>query len=124
MKNTVSCVYAEPELESIKNAFVYWFNNTIADSDCPKLTEQEIYISWFCKILENIKMVISTTRPDHTCYEVTYIDKDKKLYIDVYKKFDHDSINITNKECEEENIYDTVEDMFNRSIANVFNSIF
>ena len=49
----------------------------------------EVYVLWFCKVLQNWKALVSTTLPDGMYYEVTY-DGDKQLaYIDAYKKFDN-----------------------------------
>lgn len=130
MKTNISCVRVEPESESMKNAFILWFNNTVADSDCPELDEHEVYIVWFCHIVGNAKMLISTNRPDHMYYEVTYHEDKKQLHIDAYKKFSHESLNICKNEKVEDTEEDgedpceTIEDMFNRSIASVFNNVF
>ena len=84
----------KPEEASMKNAFINWFNTTVADSDCPELKPEEVYTVWFCYIVGNAKMLISTTRPDHMYYEVTYHEEKKKLYIDAYKKFKHNDISV------------------------------
>ena len=84
----------KPEEASMKNAFINWYNTTVADSDCPELKPEEVYTVWFCYIVGNAKMLISTTRPDHMYYEVTYHKEKKQLHIDAYKKFKHDDISI------------------------------
>lgn len=49
--------------------------------------DQDIYVVWFCKTLQNWKALLSTTLPDGMYYEVTY-DGDKcQAYLDAYKKF-------------------------------------
>ena len=123
MKHTVSCASVEPEFESMRDAFIHWFNNRISDSDCPKLNRHEVYVVWFCYIVGNAKMLISTTRPDHMYYEVTYHKEKNQLHIDAYKKFVHDSIDIS-MDNEEEKDTSSLEDMFNQTIASVFDSIF
>lgn len=81
-----------PNAESMKEKFVEWYNDNIADFDVDKLLSNEVYIVWFCYIVGNAKALISTTRPDHMYYEVTWHDECKRLYIDSYKKFRHDTV--------------------------------
>ena len=123
MEKTVSCASVEPELESMKVAFIHWFNDRIADSDCPKLNRREVYIVWFCYIVGNAKMLISTTRPDHMYYEVTYHEEKKQLHIDAYKKFVHDSVDILTNNEEEEDDTAPLEDMFNNVIGSIWDSL-
>jgi hypothetical protein len=49
--------------------------------------EDDVYIVWFCKTLQNWKALISTNLPDGMYYEVTYDGDRKQTYIDAYKKF-------------------------------------
>lgn len=49
----------------------------------------EVYVVWFCKILQNWKALISTTLPDGMYYEVTYNGDAKEIYLDAYKKFEN-----------------------------------
>ena len=49
----------------------------------------EVYVVWFCKTLQNWKVLMSTTLPDQMYYEVTYNGDAKETYIDAYKKFDN-----------------------------------
>ena len=49
----------------------------------------EVYVVWFCKTLQNWKVLISTTLPDGMYYEVTYNGDQHETYIDAYKKFDN-----------------------------------
>lgn len=51
--------------------------------------QDEVYIVWFCKTLQNWKALISTTLPDGMYYEVTYNGDRRESYIDAYKKFDN-----------------------------------
>jgi hypothetical protein len=52
-------------------------------------SENEVYIVWFGKTLQNWKALISTTLPDGMYYEVTYNGDDNEIYLDAYKKFDN-----------------------------------
>lgn len=51
--------------------------------------EDEVYIVWFSKTLQNWKALVSTTLPDGMYYEVTFNGDKMELYIDAYKKFDN-----------------------------------
>lgn len=51
--------------------------------------EDEVYVVWFSKTLQNWKALISTTLPDGMYYEVTYNGDAKETYIDAYKKWDN-----------------------------------
>lgn len=52
-------------------------------------SEDEVYVVWFSKTLQNWKCLISTTLPDGMYYEVTYNGDKRETYIDAYKKFDN-----------------------------------
>lgn len=51
--------------------------------------EDEVYVVWFSKTLQNWKACISTTLPDGMYYEVTYNGNRRETYIDAYKKIDN-----------------------------------
>ena len=51
--------------------------------------QDEVYVVWFSKTLQNWKALISTTIPDGMYYEVTYNGDRAETYIDAYKKFDN-----------------------------------
>ena len=52
-------------------------------------SEDEVYVVWFAKTLQNWKALVSTTLPDGMYYEVTYNGDKHETYIDAYKKFDN-----------------------------------
>ena len=52
-------------------------------------SQEEVYIVWCCKTLQNWKALISTTLPDQMYYEVTYNGDKQETYLDAYKKFDN-----------------------------------
>lgn len=52
-------------------------------------SEDEVYIVWFSKTLQNWKALLSTTLPDGMYYEVTHNGDKGETYIDAYKKFDN-----------------------------------
>ena len=49
----------------------------------------DIYIVWKCKILQNWKLLFSTTLFDGMYYEVTYNGNKNEWYLDAYKKFEN-----------------------------------
>ena len=51
--------------------------------------EDEVYVVWFSKTLQNWKALISTTLPDGMYYEVTYNGDNKETYIDAYRKWEN-----------------------------------
>lgn len=51
--------------------------------------QDEVYVVWFVKALQNWKALVSTSLPDGMYYEVTYNGAAREAYIDAYKKFDN-----------------------------------
>jgi hypothetical protein len=52
----------------------------------------DVFVVWFCKVLQNWKALVSTDLPDGMYYEVTYNGDKKEVYLDAYKKFDNREI--------------------------------
>lgn len=50
-----------------------------------KIKEDEIYVVWLCKTLQNNKALLSTNNPDGLYFECTYNGDKKELYLDAYK---------------------------------------
>lgn len=93
-----------PSPESMLDVFVDWYNEKVSDFDVPKIEKDETYVVWFCYTLGNAKALISTTRPDHMYYELTYnlsgtadgwVDN---VFVDQYLKVSHTSIERESKE--------------------------
>lgn len=62
-------------------------NEHLDKSDKAKITEDDVYIVWMCKTLQNNKALLSTTLFDGMYYEITYNGDKKEVYVDAYKKF-------------------------------------
>lgn len=54
-----------------------------------KFREDEVFVVWFSKTLENWKALIGTTLNDRKYYEVTHNGAKKETYVDVYVKVDN-----------------------------------
>ena len=62
-------------------------NNRIDKTDGVQITEDNVFIVWSCKTLQNWKALVSTTLPDGMYYEVTHNGDKNETYIDAYKKW-------------------------------------
>lgn len=52
----------------------------------PDEIDDNIYVVWLCKILQNNKELLSTNYPDGLYFECTYNGDKDELYLDVYKR--------------------------------------
>lgn len=59
-----------------------------------ELTEDDVYVVWMCKTLQNNKALLSTNVCDGMYYEVTYNGDKNEMYLDAYKKLDNKCIKI------------------------------
>lgn len=75
-----------------KREVVEYFNQYADKTDQKKITEDDVFIVWVCKILQNNKALVSTTVPDGMYYEVTYDGDKQQAYVDVYKKWQNYSV--------------------------------
>lgn len=75
-----------------KREVVEYFNQYADKTDQKKITEDDVFIVWACKILQNNKALVSTTVPDGIYYEVTYDGDKQQAYVDVYKKWQNYSV--------------------------------
>lgn len=73
-------------IQAAKKAIVKAFNDR-KGSLHPTLKEEELYVVWLVKALQNNKALMSTSRSgDGLYFEVTYNGDDKEMYLDIYKK--------------------------------------
>lgn len=75
-------------VEMAKKAVVDYFNeqSEITDKN-GKISENDVYVVWLCKALQNNKALLSTTVSDGMYYEVTYNGDKNEMYVDAYKKW-------------------------------------
>lgn len=79
-------------MNKAKAIVVDYFNSRSDRTDNFKLTEDNVFVVWFCKTLQNWKALVSTTVPDGVYYEVTYNGDKQETYLDVYKKWENKRI--------------------------------
>ena len=69
-----------------KSEVVRYVNNRLDKTDGKQITEDDVFIVWMCKTLQNSKAMASTTLFDGMYFELTYNGDKKQLYVDAYKK--------------------------------------
>ena len=74
-------------LKLCKEKVVEYFNNRSDKTDKFEITEDDVFIVWSCKTLQNNKALVSTTVSDGMYYELTYNGDKNELYFDAYKKW-------------------------------------
>ena len=66
-----------------------YFNNHVDGSKNKKITIDDVFVVWFCKTLQNWKVLASTNVSDGMYYEVTHNGDRNETYVDVYKKLEN-----------------------------------
>lgn len=70
-----------------KKTVAEYANEHLDKADGKKITEDDVFIVWMCKTLQNSKALLSTILFDGMYYELTYNGDKKQLYVDAYKKW-------------------------------------
>lgn len=78
----------------VKHEVAKYTNEHLDKTDNRKITEDDVFIVWSCKTLQNNKALASTTLFDGMYYELTYNGDKKELYFDAYKKWENKCIPI------------------------------
>ena len=73
---------------------IEYFNGTSDKTDKFEITENDVFVVWSCKTLQNNKALLSTTVSDGMYYELTYNGDKKELYLDAYKKWENKCIKV------------------------------
>lgn len=74
------------------NAVVDYFNSKKEKTDQYVMTEDDVYIVWLCKTLQNHKAMLSTMVLDGMYYEFTWNGDKNEGYLDAYKKWENMTI--------------------------------
>ena len=83
------------EFQNIVIKLVMDYTNEHMDkTDNAQITEDDVFIVWMCKTLQNHKALASTTVHDGMYYEITYNGDKKQIYLDAYKKFENRCIEV------------------------------
>lgn len=73
-------------VKKCKEIVVEYFNDHVDKTDQKQITENDVYIVWSCKALQNNKALVSTNVSDGMYYEITHNGDKNETYVDVYKK--------------------------------------
>ena len=79
----------EAMLKKAKQLVVNYYNSRVEMTDDFEITEENVFIVWFCKTLQNWKALVSTTVSNGMYYEVTYNGDKQETYLDAYKKWEN-----------------------------------
>ena len=80
--------------ELVKNLVADYTNEHLDKSDGKQITEDDDYVVWYCKTLQNWKALASTTLFDGMYYELTLNGDKQEIYLDAYKKFENRAIKV------------------------------
>lgn len=76
-------------LKRAKELVVNYFNEHVEKTDNKKITEDDVFVVWFCKTLQNWKALVSTTISDGMYYEIAHNGDKGETYLDAYKKWEN-----------------------------------
>ena len=77
-----------------KEKVVDYFNNRVEKTDDTKITIDDVFVVWYCKTLQNAKVLLSTVVSDGMYYELTYNGDKNELYLDAYKKWENKKFDV------------------------------
>lgn len=77
----------EEFLSLCKQKVVDYFNDHADNTDQKNIVEDDVFVVWSCKTLQNYKALLSTTVSDGMYYELTFNGNKNELYFDAYKKW-------------------------------------
>ena len=80
--------------ELVKNLVADYTNDHLDKSDGKQITDDDVYVVWYCKTLQNWKALASTTLFDGMYYELTLNGDKQEIYLDAYKKFENRAIKV------------------------------
>ena len=78
----------------VKKTVAEYANEHLDKTDGKQITEDDVFIVWMCKTLQNSKAMVSTMLFDGMYYELTYNGNKKELYLDAYKKWENKCITV------------------------------
>ena len=79
----------------VKKTVAEYANEHLDKTVGVQITEEDVFIVWMCKTLQNSKALVRTTLFDGMYYELTYNGDKKELYLDAYKKWENKCIHVS-----------------------------
>lgn len=76
-------------LKFCKEIIVNYFNANVDKTDKKQITEDDVFVVWSCKTLQNNKALVSTIVSDGMYYEITHNGDKGEIYVDAYKKWEN-----------------------------------
>ena len=76
-------------VELCKKTVAEYANKRLDKTDGKQVTEDDVFIVWSCKTLQNNKALVSTTVSDGMYYEITHNGNKQETYVDAYKKWEN-----------------------------------
>lgn len=77
----------------VKKIVADYTNAHLDMTDNKRITEDDVFIVWSCKVLQNNKALASTTLFDGMYYEITHNGDKGEIYVDAYKKWENFVVN-------------------------------
>lgn len=81
-------------IDICKEAVVAYANYNFEKTDQVQITEEDVFVVWSCKTLQNNKALLSTTVSDGMYYELTHNGDKSEVYLDAYKKWENKCIKV------------------------------
>lgn len=81
-------------IDICKEAVIAYANENFEKADQSQITEEDVFVVWSCKTLQNNKALLSTTVSDGMYYELTYNGDKSEVYLDAYKKWENKCIKV------------------------------
>lgn len=81
-------------ISKCKEEVAKYANGLLSENETDIVTPDDVYVVWYCKTLQNSKVLLSLPRPDGMYYELTYDGNAEQIYFDAYKKVKNMAIDV------------------------------
>ena len=84
----------EKMIKTAVDAVVNYYNETTElNGGFTYINKDDVCVVWFCKTLQDYKVILATPLLDSCFYEFSYNGNKKEAYLDIYDKMDKTVIN-------------------------------
>ena len=91
----IKIFYNDKMFETAIKAVVDYYNNTTElNGGFSFIAKDDVCVVWFCKTLQNYKVILATPFLDNIFYEFSYNGDKQEAYLDVYDKMDNKVISL------------------------------